>query len=305
MSIRELLEKKLSENTKRHQEANQETHLDYGQVLKRIPMRLIRINPYQPRIEFSQQELASLAESISQVGLLQPITVREIMNPDDEYQYEIIAGERRFRAFQLLEKTHIDAIIGYTSDADSAILALAENMQRQDLSDYEIGKALKQIEQLFPNKTRMAESIGLNRQDMYRYFNYFDLPEIIVQRLEENPSLLSRTSATQLKQAIAQLQVDEKQLNPVLTDFLDLIVQGKLDQTKFANTLKQHFKDSEKEIVVKNTLVKPFMLNNQQIGKIQHKGKNFVIELDSSHLDVQAEQKIEQFIQQLLNNTSK
>lgn len=301
MSIRELLEKKLSENTKRHQDANQETHFDYGQVLKRIPINRIRINPYQPRIEFSQQELASLAESISQVGLLQPITVREIMSSDDGYQYEIIAGERRFRAFQLLEKTHIDAIIGYTSDADSAILALAENMQRQDLSDYEIGKALKQIEQLFPNKTKMAESIGLNRQDMYRYFNYFDLPEIIIQRLEENPSLLSRTSATQIKQAIAQLQVDEKQLNPILTEYLDLINQGKLDQTKLASALKQQFK--EENIIVKDTLVKPLMLNNQQVGKIQHKGKNFVIELDSSHLDVQAEQKIEQFIQQLLGHT--
>lgn len=88
---------------------------------------------------FDELELQSLANSIQELGLLQTTPVRPsgISN-----QYEIISGERRYRAFQLLEKPYIDCIVMEASDEQNSLLALAENINREDLTDYEIAKSV-------------------------------------------------------------------------------------------------------------------------------------------------------------------
>jgi ParB family transcriptional regulator, chromosome partitioning protein len=145
--LKKMLEQKLQQNTQRHALASQESEFEEGKEHVFIPVDKIEPNPYQPRRIFPQQELDQLAESISEIGLLEPILVRKI---DDRYQ--IAAGERRWRAHKQLHKHTIEALVTSISESDMAVFALAENVDREDLSDYEIGLALKQVESAFPTK---------------------------------------------------------------------------------------------------------------------------------------------------------
>ena len=94
-----------------------------------IPIEKIVPNPYQPRRIFSQAALEELSNSIKSYGILQPITVREI-----DGNYELVAGERRFRAAKLANLEFVPAIINNMTDESSAVLALLENLQREDLN---------------------------------------------------------------------------------------------------------------------------------------------------------------------------
>ena len=127
-----------------------------------IPVAAIVPNQYQPRKVFDQTEIQELAHTISEHGLLQPIVVREF-RPG---KYEIIAGERRFRAVQLLEWEKIPAIVEKMSDAESASLALIENLQRAQLSPVEEAQAYKQLME-FNNLTQAALAKGMGKSQSF------------------------------------------------------------------------------------------------------------------------------------------
>ena len=116
--------------------------------LESIAISDIRPNPVQPRTEFDAKALQELADNIDKNGLLQPITVRQTAQG-----YEIVAGERRFRATQLLGKTSIECKVKHITDQQNALLALSENLARKDLSDYETALAVEKIQDRFDNKT--------------------------------------------------------------------------------------------------------------------------------------------------------
>ncbi|WP_172680258.1 ParB/RepB/Spo0J family partition protein, partial [Methylomonas koyamae] len=147
-----------------------------------IPVDLIDPNPHQPRTDFSDESLVQLAQSINENGMLQPIIVGKFGD-----RYQIIVGERRWRAHLILNKKTIEAIVRTVDDQSHAIFALAENIAREDLSDYEIGKAIRSIEDNFPNKKDLAAMIGINRTDMYRYLAFDSLPDFILNDLDTNP----------------------------------------------------------------------------------------------------------------------
>ena len=112
----------------KHDESTDEMPRDY---ITEIPTNRIKANPYQPRKEFSRSALYDLANSIKEYGILQPITVRPIRG---EQSYEIIAGERRLRAAKIVGLTTVPAIVYNAGDNDSAVLALIENLQRENLN---------------------------------------------------------------------------------------------------------------------------------------------------------------------------
>jgi ParB family transcriptional regulator, chromosome partitioning protein len=107
----------------------------HGMAVVNTPVDQIDANPFQPRTDFDDDELHSLADSIRAQGVLQPILIRT--HPDVFGRYQIVAGERRFRAGVLAGLTEIPAILRETSDSDTAVLALVENLQRQDLNPLE------------------------------------------------------------------------------------------------------------------------------------------------------------------------
>ncbi len=120
---------------------------DRGIAVNEIPMDQIDANPFQPRTDFDGSELESLAESIRVQGLLQPILVRS--HPTSLGRYQIVAGERRFRAAMLAGLTEIPAILRETDDSDAAVVALVENLQRQDLNPIEEAEGYQRLLQEF------------------------------------------------------------------------------------------------------------------------------------------------------------
>ena len=128
--------------------------------INEIELSKITVNPNQPRHEFDPVALQELADSISEIGIIQPITLRKLS--DDEYQ--IIAGERRFRASQLAGLTSIPAYIRTADDENVMEMALIENIQREDLNSVEIALAYQHLlEQYGLTQERLSERVGKKR----------------------------------------------------------------------------------------------------------------------------------------------
>ncbi len=131
-----------------------------GEQLRHIPLDLIRRGLYQPRQEFDQTALEELAESIRAHGILQPIVLRQIQ----AQEYEIIAGERRWRAAQLAGLNAIPALVKEITDEAALAVALIENIQRQDLNALEEARALHRLlEEFQMTHEAVAKSVGKSR----------------------------------------------------------------------------------------------------------------------------------------------
>jgi ParB family chromosome partitioning protein len=145
---------------------------DYGDVL-RIPAGLIDPNPYQPRQAFDNDSLEELAESIRTFGLIQPISVRK--RPDGRYQ--IISGERRFRACKLAGMDVIPAYIRATDDQGMLEMAIVENIQRQDLDPIEIAMSYQRLmDECDLTQEKMAQRVGKKRASVANYLRLLKLP---------------------------------------------------------------------------------------------------------------------------------
>ncbi|MBS0643085.1 MAG: ParB/RepB/Spo0J family partition protein [Acetobacteraceae bacterium] len=124
-------------------DASLRPNVEPGVMVVKTPVDQIDANPFQPRSEFDQAELQSLADSIRTQGLLQPILIRP--HPSAIGRYQIVAGERRFRASVLAGVTEIPSILRETNDNDAAVLALVENLQRQDLNPMEEAEGYQRL----------------------------------------------------------------------------------------------------------------------------------------------------------------
>ncbi len=147
-----------------------------------IELDKIFANPNQPRRDFNEEALQELADSISELGVIQPITLRKM---EDE-TYQIIAGERRFRASQLAGKTTIPAYIVKADDEDTMEMALIENIQREDLNALEIALAYQQlIEQHNLSQEQLSKRIGKGRATIANFLRLLKLPATIQVALKE------------------------------------------------------------------------------------------------------------------------
>ena len=163
-----------------------------------IPIDNIIRNPYQPRKIFNIDSLNELADSIKSYGVIQPISVREL-----EGGYEIIMGERRFRASQIANATHIPAIIVDISDDDSAVVALVENLQRENLNFLEEASALsKLIEEHNLTQKEIADKIGKKQSTISNKLRILNLSDSVKEKI-----LLNNLTE---RHARALLKVDEK-----------------------------------------------------------------------------------------------
>ena len=138
-----------------------------------VPVAQIKANPNQPRREFDQTALQELADSIAEIGIIQPITLRKM----DDDTYQIIAGERRFRASQLAGLTSVPAYIRTADDETVMEMALIENIQREDLNSLEIALAYQHlIEQYGLTQERLSERVGKKRTTIANYLRLLKLP---------------------------------------------------------------------------------------------------------------------------------
>jgi ParB family transcriptional regulator, chromosome partitioning protein len=147
-----------------------------GSMLRELPLARIRPNPFQPRHQFSEQGLSSLVDSIKAVGILQPVLVREI-GPD---QYELIAGERRFRAARRAGLQSIPALVHRADDATSLEEALVENLHREDLNPLDEAGAYQQlIEEFSLTHEEVARKVGRSRAAVTNALRLFQLPPTV------------------------------------------------------------------------------------------------------------------------------
>ena len=139
----------------------------------RIPVDMIEPNPYQPRMNFDQEALDELADSIRTLGLIQPITVRR----KEEGRYQIISGERRFRACRLAGMDMIPAYIRDTNDQGMLEMAIVENIQRENLDPIEVAMSYQRlIEECSLTQEQMAVRVGKKRASVTNYLRLLKLP---------------------------------------------------------------------------------------------------------------------------------
>ena len=147
-----------------------------------IEIAKIHANPNQPRRDFNEEALQELADSISELGVIQPITLRK----EEDGSYMIIAGERRFRASQLAGKTTIPAYILSANEKDTMEMALIENIQREDLNPLEIALAYQQlIEQHNLSQEQLSKRVGKGRATIANFLRLLKLPGNIQVALKE------------------------------------------------------------------------------------------------------------------------
>ena len=150
-----------------------EVQAEGSSSINEIELDKISINPNQPRRDFDPTALQELADSIAEIGIIQPITLRKM--GDDEYQ--IIAGERRFRASQLAGLKTIPAYIRTADDENVMEMALIENIQREDLNSVEIALAYQHlIDQYGLTQERLSERVGKKRTTITNYLRLLKLP---------------------------------------------------------------------------------------------------------------------------------
>ena len=151
-------------------------------TINEIAIDQIETNPNQPRHEFDQEALEELAVSIRELGIIQPITLRQVA----DNRYQIIAGERRWRASQLAGLTSIPAYIRTVNDENIMELALVENLQRQDLNAIEIALAYEHLlEESGMTQERISERVGKSRTAITNYLRLLKLPAQVQMALQK------------------------------------------------------------------------------------------------------------------------
>jgi ParB family chromosome partitioning protein len=174
-----------------------------GGNLKQIPVEFLQRGQYQPRREFNSDSLQELADSIASQGLIQPIVVRGI----GQDKYEIIAGERRWRAAQLAGLDEIPAMVRDISDQATIAMALIENIQREDLNAIEESQALIRLQDEFNlTQQQVAEAVGKSRSAVTNLMRLASLQPLVQQQLERGDIELGHAKCLLALEGDVQIQ---------------------------------------------------------------------------------------------------
>jgi ParB family chromosome partitioning protein len=160
----------------------------HGEELARIPLDLLQRGKYQPRLDLRPESLAELADSIRAQGVVQPIVVRPLAPPaaGESQRYEIIAGERRWRAAQMAGLAEVPAVVRRVPDEAAVAMALIENIQRENLNPLEEARALDRLISEFElTHQQAAEAVGRSRAAVSNLLRLLELPEEVKALVEQ------------------------------------------------------------------------------------------------------------------------
>jgi ParB family chromosome partitioning protein len=150
-------------------------HQVIGNVID-LELDRIEVNPFQPRTHFNDEALKQLASSIKELGIIQPITVRKM----DFNKYQLVSGERRYRAAKLIGLTAVPAFVRLANDQESLEMALVENIQRQDLDPIEVAQSYERlIDEIKLTQEALSERVGKKRSTITNYLRLLKLDPII------------------------------------------------------------------------------------------------------------------------------
>lgn len=238
--------------------ATKQTVEQYEEVMK-IPLQSIVPNRFQPRTVFDESKIEELARTIHTHGVIQPIVVRQM----DDGRYEIIAGERRFRAMTKLEWEEVPAIVRNLSDKETASIALIENLQREELTAIEEALAYQKLLELHElTQEALAQRLGKGQSTVANKLRLLKLPQVIQDGIlkreisERHARALMPIKEEEqqiaLFQEVVEQQYNVKQLEKKVEDLLNPpVVEGKKEKPKrktvsrdvriALNTLRQSF----------------------------------------------------------------
>ena len=210
-----------------------------------IALDEIKKNPYQPRTYFNEEKLNELKESIEKNGLLQPIIVKKAVKG-----YYIIAGERRYRAFELLGRKEIPAIIKEMTDEEMMVFAVLENLQREDLSALEESESYKNLmDKMSLTQDELAKKLGKSRPYIANSLRLLKLPTEIKNKLEQG--VISTAHARTL------LALKTKK---VMEDVCTLVIERKMSVRELEEYVAKLLKPKE----VKKTKAKDIFIEEQE-----------------------------------------
>ena len=180
-----------------------------------LDINSIEVNPFQPRTNFNEESLRELASSIKELGVIQPITVRKLSYDT----YQLVSGERRFRASKLIGLETIPAYIRIANDQESLEMALVENIQRQDLDPIEIALSYQRlIDEIQLTQEQMSERVGKKRSTIANYLRLLKLDPIIQTGMRDGFISMGHGRAViTIEDASSQLDIYEKILSQKLT----------------------------------------------------------------------------------------
>lgn len=229
---------------------------DTADVL-RIPVNMIEPNPFQPRMSFDQDSLQELAASIRTFGLIQPITVRK----KSADRYQIISGERRFKACQIAGMDMVPAYIRDANDQGMLEMAIVENIQRENLDPIEVAMSYQRlIDECSLTQEQMADRVGKKRASVTNYLRLLKLPAKVQHDLKVG--LLSVGHAKVL------LGLDDEVLQEKLCDF---VIKNSLSVRQLEDKIKELQAQQQNEVKPK----KEVNLPDEYYRVLEHIGKFF------------------------------
>lgn len=242
----------------------------------------IQGNPFQPRIEFDENSLKELADSIIIHGLIQPITVRK-MGYDT---YQIISGERRTRASILAGLTKIPAYVRVANDQEMLEMALIENIQREELNAMEIAFSYKRlIDECNLSQDQLAERVGKNKTTVNNYLRLLKLPANIQSALKENKISMGHARAIiNISDPSKQQELFEQMLaNELSVRDVENLVRHTHEKIQVAKTSKK----SKPDIFVEYQQTLSQKLTSKILIKVNDKGKGNISIPFKNHADFQ------------------
>lgn len=252
------------------------SELDKVRTSKEVPVEQLHPSPFQPRQDWDQEALQSLADSIAEKGILQPILVRR--DPVDNGLFEIIAGERRWRAAQMAQLHEVPVIIKELSDSDSLEIAIIENIQREDLSAIEEAEGYRRLSEEFEyTQDTLAKQLGKSRSHVTNCMRLLTLP-VSVQKMIRAGDLSAGAART-----LVTADNPEKLAKKIVEEGLSVRAAEKLTQKKPSNrasSVAPATKDQD-TLALEGDL-------SAAIGmkvSINHKGENGTITIAYGHLD--------------------
>lgn len=241
--------------------------------ISEIPIAQIAANPGQPRREFDEAALSELADSIRAIGIIQPITLRKV----DNGHYQIIAGERRFRAAQMAGLATVPAYVRTADDENVMEMALIENIQREDLNAMEIALAYQHLlEQYGLTQDKLSERVGKNRATIANYLRLLRLPAEVQMALTNHELDMGHARALlALDDPVSQIQLfHETQEKGYSVRQVEALAKAAGEKaTKKAPKEKQKAMTSAEFDLLKKHLASFFQTNVQLTCNEKGKGK--------------------------------
>ena len=231
-----------------------------------ISVDSIEANPFQPRTTFDEQTLEELAISIKKLGIVQPLTVREIVNGG----YQLISGERRLRAAKLAGLTHVPAYIRTADDQAMLELALVENIQREDLDAVEVAISFQRlIEECRLTQEQLSDRVGKQRSTVANYLRLLRLPAEIQLGIKNKQVMMGHA------RTLISIEDPKKQIN-IYYKIIDGELSVRQAEELVRQTQSSGFKDSSK-VEKKKKLNSDFSQLSEHLNKIFETRVNFKI----------------------------